>query len=161
MSPPSVPTYEDILWPTLKALEANGGSASIEELSDSVAQIMELSDEVLDVPHLEGPRSKFEYRSAWARTHLKYIDAVENSERGVWAITDVGRRMPSDAEVRKLVKEERVRLWKARKARQEAVADEIDEATSEASWEDALLAILRELKPDAFERLCQRIAAQG
>ena len=29
---PQMPTYEDLLWPTLKALESIGGSASIQEL---------------------------------------------------------------------------------------------------------------------------------
>ena len=31
ISEPQMPTYEDLLWPTLKALESIGGSASIQE----------------------------------------------------------------------------------------------------------------------------------
>jgi hypothetical protein len=44
MNDVSVPTYQDILWPTLKALEAKAGSASNEELSEAVADLMKLSD---------------------------------------------------------------------------------------------------------------------
>ena len=50
-----MPTYEDLLWPTLKALESTGGSASIQELSSRVAMDMALPDEVLDVLHKDGP----------------------------------------------------------------------------------------------------------
>lgn len=74
-----VPTYEELMWPTLKALEAVGGSASILELSEKIAELLELPSEVLDVPHTSGNRTSFEYRCAWARTHLKYFGAVENS----------------------------------------------------------------------------------
>ena len=35
--------------------------------------------------------------------------------------------------------------------------DSADESSEEESWRAALLGILREMKPDAFERLCQRL----
>ena len=65
---PQMPTYEDLLWPTLKALESIGGSASIQELSSQLAIDMSLPDEILDVPHKDGPQTKVDYRAAWART---------------------------------------------------------------------------------------------
>ena len=46
-----IPPFEDLLWPTLKALEGIGSSASIQELSSRIAMDMGLPDEVLDVPH--------------------------------------------------------------------------------------------------------------
>ena len=57
-----IPTYEDLLWPTLKALENKGGSASNQELSEEIASYLDLSDDVLDVLHNDGPLSKVEYR---------------------------------------------------------------------------------------------------
>lgn len=50
-----LPSRQDLLWPTLKALESIGGSASIQELSPRVATYMELQDEILDVLHKDGP----------------------------------------------------------------------------------------------------------
>ena len=78
MTSATMPTYKELLWPTLKALEATGGSASIEELSDQVAVILNLSDDIQDIPHKDGPRSEVDYRAAWARKHLKAISAVNN-----------------------------------------------------------------------------------
>ena len=88
-----MPTYQDLLWPTLRALETTGGSASNEELSAQVAAIMNLSDEIQDIPHKDGPMSEVDYRAAWARTHLKAFGAVDNSSRGIWTITDTGRQI--------------------------------------------------------------------
>lgn len=159
-----MPTFQDLLWPTLKALEEKGGSASIDELSEVVAVAMKLPDEILEVPHKNGPRSEVEYRSAWARTYLKMIDAVENSERGVWAITDVGRHVASDKQVRQLIKDAEAKRRKTR-ARQTDTADDTAEANDavddEAGWEDSLLSILRQLDPSAFERLCQRLLRES
>jgi restriction system protein len=52
---------------------------------------MKLSEEVLSVPHGDGTTSEVEYRLAWARTYLKKVGAVDNSERGIWALTSKGR----------------------------------------------------------------------
>ena len=79
---PQMPTYEDLLWPTLKALERIGGSASIQELSSQLAIDMSLPDEILDVLHKDGPQTKVFYRAAWARTHLKMVGAIDNTARG-------------------------------------------------------------------------------
>ena len=164
MSTSKMPTFQDLLWPTLKALEEKGGSASIEELSEVVAATMNLPDEILEIPHKDGPRSEVEYRSAWARTYLKMIDAVENSDRGVWAITDIGRHVASDKRVRQLVKDAEAKRRKA-KSRPAITADDAaetnDAVNDEAGWEDALLSIVRRLDPSAFERLCQRLLRES
>lgn len=49
MTPPKMPTYADLLWPTLKVLENSGGSASIQELLEQVTLDLALPD---DVPRL-------------------------------------------------------------------------------------------------------------
>jgi restriction system protein len=53
--------------------------------------------------------SEIEYRLHWARTHLKAIGAVENSARGVWAITDKGQAI-SQEEMHAATKEWRARI---------------------------------------------------
>ena len=59
MNPESrMPTHDDLLWPTLKALESIGGSASIQELLSRVAMDMSLPDEILDIPHTDGPQTR-------------------------------------------------------------------------------------------------------
>ncbi|MFE0757715.1 restriction endonuclease [Inquilinus sp. NPDC058860] len=161
MSEISVPTYQDLLWPTLKALEEKGGSASNEELSESIARIMNLPDAILEVPHNDGPLTKLDYRAAWARTHLKFIDAIQNSERGVWTLTDFGRQIASDGEVRRLVKDKRSQRRKERDQARPSIDDGTEDPIEELSWEETLLDLLQKLAPAAFERLCQRILRES
>ena len=162
-----IPKYDDLLWPTLKALEAKGSSASIQELSEQIASDRGLSDEILDVPHKDGPQSEVEYRSAWARTHLKYVGAVDNTSRGIWTITELGRQIQDENEVRALVRQYREKRYRARRARKamdvqetnDNDAEDIDEA--ELDWQEKLLNIVRAIEPDAFERLCQRVLRES
>ena len=55
------------------------------------------TEEQQAILHGDGPRTEIEYRLAWARTHLKGMGALNNSERGVWSTTEAGRAMtPED-----------------------------------------------------------------
>ncbi len=49
------------------------------------------TEEQQAVLHGDGPLTKLEYRLAWARSHLKGVGALNNSERGVWSTTEAGR----------------------------------------------------------------------
>lgn len=84
------------MWPTLKALISLGGSASIAEIEDEAIEAAGLSEEQLQEPHGDGPKSEVQYRLAWARTYLKKVGAVTNTNRGVWTITEVGRGLQVD-----------------------------------------------------------------
>jgi restriction system protein len=80
----SVPSFQDLLWPTLEALKALGGSGSIREIDDKLTEIAGISDSQRQVLHGDGPQSEVSYRAAWTRSYLKAVGALENSERGVW-----------------------------------------------------------------------------
>ena len=156
-----MPTYDDLLWPTLEVLKNGGGSASVHELSEQVARELALPDEVSDIPHKDGPRTEVDYRLAWARTHLKWVDAVENTTRGVWAITPAGRAISSEEELRDLVRLERRRRQRERVQPAPSVRSKHTRTSDESDWKEDLLGIVRDLEPDAFERLCQRILRES
>lgn len=159
---PAMPKRDDLMWPTLWALEELGGSASIHELDDRVATSLGLSDDVLDVAHGKGPQTEFAYECVWARTALRHLGAVDNSGRGVWSITERGRRIGSAGEVRELIQRERKEA-RGRRRDSRGEGQDVDEsaaelaASTEESWQTALLRVLRDMRPDAFERLCQRL----
>jgi len=96
----------------LRALEELGGSASIHELDDRVATDLELSEAVLDVAHGAEPRTEFSYRCAWAHTRLRQVGAVNNSARGVWAITEAGRKIGSAEEAVELARRQQKKYAK-------------------------------------------------
>ncbi len=152
MTDAHVPKYHELWWPTLKALEARGGSARIQELSEQMASDLGLSDEALNVLHSDGRLTAFNYRAAWSRTYLKNAGLIENTSRGVWAITEQGRAVQSDDEVRELVKKKARELYGGSTPGSTDPDPEPDGDQDE--WKARLLKTIRSIDPGAFERLC-------
>jgi restriction system protein len=150
--------------PTIQAIKAKGGSATIEEIEDGVAELMNLSEELLAIPHGKTSRTEFQYKLAWVRTYLKKVGAAENSERAVWALTDYGEHL-TETEARSIFKrvsdERRERLKKAALSLPGEDDDEADEEDGELSWIERLLSVVGTIPPDAFERLCQRLLRES
>ena len=91
-----VPTFDEMMNPLIQALNELGGSGTIEELNDKVADILNLSDEQLEVLH--NPKSgltEVSYRLAWTRTYLKKFGILDNKTRGVWELTKTGQQIDS------------------------------------------------------------------
>ena len=77
-----------MIIPTYDALKQLGGSGTNNEIYERVIVDLNLSDEVLDEPHLGSlNQSEVEYQLAWARTYLKNYGIIVNSARSVWSIT--------------------------------------------------------------------------
>ena len=167
-SPPvSVPSYDELLWPTLKALKAMGGSASNEELLAKVIELEQMPEAVASFIHSDNRSTKVGYNLAWAKTYLKRVGAVQNSTRGVWSLTPEGEAYMQD-DVRRVPMLVRRQDYDRRLADQEtlppitteeAVAQE--QAPPEESWKDKLLFTLKNMSPDAFERLSQRLLREA
>ena len=86
--------YDDLFNPTIEAIHALGGSASVSEIEDGVAKILKLSEEEINEIH-RGNITKLSYRLAWARNYLKRYGLLENSARGVWSLTANGLKVKS------------------------------------------------------------------
>ena len=151
------PTYETMMNPTLQALRDLGGSATIEELYNRVVEIMELSDEQLEVVHdpERGSQTEIEYRLAWTRSYLKRYGLIENSTRGVWALTPKGRQ--TDRINPKAVS----RYWREQRKEEKAIEQEADTEGGEITWRDDILRTLLDMTPEAFERLIQRMLREA
>jgi restriction system protein len=160
---PKVPTHDELLWPVLKALKAMGGSASNEELATKVIEIEKLPEASQTFIHTDNRQTKLNYNLAWAKTYLKLVGALENSVRGVWSITDAGEKL-TERECEQIPSEVRRQTYERKKARGDQDGDEHNltaERSSEDSWKDSLLAVLRKMKSDAFERLAQRLLREA
>jgi restriction system protein len=82
--------YDDLFNPTLKALRNQGGSGAVDEIEEQVVSILDLTEEAVNEIHREST-TKLTYRLAWARNYLKRFGLLENSSRGVWALTKSGQ----------------------------------------------------------------------
>lgn len=152
--------YDDLFNPTLTALHKLGSSGSIEEIEEEVAKFLNLTDDQVNEIH-RGNTSKLSYRLAWARNYLKRYGLLENSARGVWALTENGlKKFKVDQETvrRTVVSEDRQQRLKG-KTKSNDIPDDagVDEELQKYSWQEQLIGELQKISPDAFERLCQRL----
>ena len=108
-----VPSRKDLMYPTLLALKAKGGSASIHEIAEQVASDLNLSDEILNVPSVSSTRTLYKYNLTWARTNLKKAGMITNPSRATWAITAQGRKIQSERELYKFTGQKSSKHFKA------------------------------------------------
>jgi len=161
MKKKEVPTFDELMNPTLQALKRLGGSASIDELVPEIVRLMELPQEVAEVPHGTTGRTELEYRSAWARTYLRKAGLIENSDRGIWALTPDGTQIEA-VDGRQIARDIAKQFQLERAADGESVeAPEADEPQTAISWQDRLISLLQAMDPIAFERLCQRVLRES
>lgn len=163
MQTPLVPPYQQFLWPVVTALRELGDSGSIDEIVGTVLRGEDLSDLQQQVLHGDGPQTEIEYRLAWARTYLKGMGLLNNSQRGIWSLTDAGKTVEKDV-IPELRREYILRLRKVRKAKAPSQLDQPEEdedGEEELHWRDSLLDALTAMSPDGFERLAQRLLREA
>lgn len=156
-----IPTFDELMDPTVQTLKRLGGSASIDELVPEIVRLMGLPQEIADVPHGTTGRTELEYRSAWARTYLRKAGLIENSERGIWALTPDGSKV-STVDGRQIARDVAKEFQLERATDNESAGAPVaDEPETAVSWQDKLLAVLHAMDPIAFERLCQRVLRES
>ena len=148
MSQPDLPRYDEFMLPVLEALKGLGGSARRDEIVSAVAGRAELSDEQLEIRYETTGVSVAADRIGWALTYLKKIGAVDNSRRGVWALTDGGRRIEShseiDAQLRVVRAELAARTAQRKLSERPGVSDDdaldlTEDSDSDSQWRVTLL----------------------
>lgn len=150
--------YDDMMNPVIQALKALGGSGTNEEINDKVAEILQIPSEQLEILHNpgKGGMTEIEYRLMWTRTYLKIYGIIDNSTRGVWALTEKGSAIErvDEKNVVRVVREQ------MKKNRQEASGKD-EEPNEKVEWQEELLDAILEMSPAGFERLMQRILRES
>ena len=162
------PTYTELIVPTYDALKQLGGSGTNNEIYEKVIVDLNLSDEVLDEPHLGSlNQSEVEYQLAWARTYLKNYGIIVNSARSVWSITPeyaseltvsakeiVAFTVQKNAKKREMAKSNDKQDGKSDKPEDDIDSNDDVEFPEEVKpWRQQLANILQNMDPYGFERL--------
>lgn len=158
----NLPTFDELIIPTLQALKKLGGSGSIEEIIEAVYEIANISEDVLQITHDEnGLQREVDYRLAWSRTYLKKYGLIDNSARGIWSLTDSDldiSKIDSTIIVKTVREQNKPNKSKPDKSEDEEIIEQIEDTTD---WKEKLLNILFNIQPDAFERLAQRLLRES
>lgn len=137
-----------------------GGSGSIDEIYETVAERSDIPDEVAEIPHNPDKSNQTElgYRLAWARTYLKKYGVIDNSSRGVWIIVPKKRDVRT-VDPQLVVQTVREQMQKAREDEANAADDLPDESET---WRAQLHHVLTtQISPGAFERLTKRLLRES
>lgn len=164
----NLPSFDELIIPTVKALVELGGSGTVEEINTKVYEIANIPDDILQIPHGdEGTTNEVDYRLAWSRTYLKKFGLLENSSRGIWALSK------SEIDVSKLDHVEIVRTVRgqekpveaknkiANSTEEELQLELTNEVDNTEEWKEKLLNVLYNISPAAFERLAQRLLRES
>ena len=166
----SLPDLSGMMLATVFALKDLGGSATIQELDERVIELEGVTEaEQAFTMKNDENRPRVNYYLAWARTYLKRGHALENSARGVWALTEKGAEIVRIDQTRaiydQVTEEERARAKEKRDAKKSLTSDivETEEEGPETAedWKGQLLAVMRAMDPSAFERLSQRLLRES
>jgi restriction system protein len=160
----SGPEFVRFFGPLLDTLRELGDSGRPKEVSEKVATKLALPDEILNRTNKNGG-SRFANQVAWARFYLAKAELIDTSQRGVWTLTEAGRRS-------QLSHEDAIRIYRdihntfkgdeAEAATLVPAPDEAgpppdEQAAGEVSFREEMARTLQSLSPEGFERLCQRI----
>jgi restriction system protein len=163
-----LPTFDKLIVPTVEALIELGGSGTVEEINRKVYEIAKLPDDILQVPHGdEGTTNEVDYRLAWSRTYLKKFGLLENSSRGIWALSksDIDVKKLDHIEIVRTVRDQNRHTEQKAKASKTLTTEIEKEVTYEVDnteeWKEKLLNILYNISPAAFERLAQRLLRES
>ena len=158
------PEFARFLQPIIEALKEKGGSGTASEIIDRAIEILDLSEAEQNV-ELGSGGSRVRNQAQWARHYLFRADLIASSTRGVWKLTEKGAQInPSSYDfvglVRKVLKD--FNEGKKNKKNNEIETESsLDQGDTQTDYRIKLLQILRNLPPDGFERLCQRLLRES
>lgn len=160
-----LPTFDSLMNPLLSAIRDLGGSGSVNEIYDKVVELEKIPEDVVSQLHdaEKSNQSKVAYRLAWARTYLKKYGLLENSTRGVWALTSKAKNLEEvdPQEVVRFVRELDKEQGRQKTRHKEGEGSQ-DSPDDNEEWREKLHHILtQKLDPAAFERLTQRLLRES
>ena len=150
-----------------QAMKELGGSGTIREIDDKTIEILDLALDVQEIMHGNSSKTEVEYRLAWTRTYMKKVGILENSSRGVWSLTTKGRELEKINPEEIVQKVREMTFLRSKDTHNVNTEDDnlendgVDTPDELQSWREKLKNVLLNLKPDAFERLTQRLLRES
>ncbi|MDB5222598.1 MAG: restriction endonuclease [Chitinophagaceae bacterium] len=153
--------------PVLKTLQANGGAGNSTKVIEQVIESLGITDAELAQTNASG-ESRIRNQIQWARFYLFKAGLIDNSQRGIWRLTNEGlEKVLSDQDVFNLVRS----VQESSKKSVETIpkkpelkfiytATEDDTATEDEEHSIELLNLIQKLPPNGFEKLCKRLLTE-
>ena len=155
------PEFLKYINPVLKTLQANGGAGNSSNLVEQIIEDLNITDEELEEVTSNG-QSRIRNQIQWARFYLFKAGIIDNSQRGIWRLTNEGlEKSLSDDDVYLLFKgvQESVKKSPTEKPKKIELKFE-DSATEDEEHSIGLLNLIQSLPASGFEKLCKRLLTE-
>ncbi len=159
---PKGPHFVKYFIPVINALKELDGSGHPNEIKDIVAAELKLTEQELSETIASG-QTRFGNNVDWARFYLAKGGYIDSSTRGVWSLTEVGRKS-------NLTHEQALELYRNvlmgfRSVQTNGSVDDTPKEplreSDKTNYRTELMEIIRKLPPEGFERLCQRLLRES
>lgn len=153
-----IPDYQTLMLPLLN-FASDGREHSIHEAVKVLADQFKLSNDELKELLPSGQQEVFLNRVGWARTYMKKAGLLDSPKRGVFIITDRGKKVlstnPSKIDNKLLTNYDEFKEFKRKKRKQEEESDilEFQDKTPEEAFETAYENLRTELSSEILEHL--------
>lgn len=94
----AIPSYQEIMYPFLEMLK-DGNEHRLQDLYKKLAEYFNLTEEEMKETLPSGTNTVFRNRVGWARTYLAKAGLIEVVKRGVFKLSDEGRKVLNDPNI--------------------------------------------------------------
>jgi restriction system protein len=152
---------EFVQWmgPLLDCLRTLGGSAKPREVSNWIARELKLPASITE-SSLKSGANRFHNQVQWARQYLVWAGLLDDSRRGIWALSPLGWKTRLDEPAAHALFLDRVRVNQAaakHEASLPAAPPEAESVPPDEVQDVGLLGVLKSLPPYGFELICGRL----
>lgn len=155
------PVFLRFFVPLIDSLKELGGSGTPSEVIDLAIEMLGIS-EAEQEQTLKSGGSKVRNQAQFARLYLAKSGYISSSQKGIWSLTEKARKEGLTKEKAKLIIQEQRKLFRVARKSKKIDENENEEIPIIDSQDDIeLLDILKDLPPDGFERICQRLLRES
>lgn len=155
------PEFLKYINPVLSTLQSNGGAGESSDIIEQVIEKLGIEEAELEETTSNG-QSRIRNQIQWARFYLFKAGLIDNSQRGIWRLTNEGldKKLSND-EVYKLFKGVQESVKKTPSSKAQKTETKIENTPPEDEEHSlGLINIIQNLSPAGFEKLCKRLLTE-
>jgi restriction system protein len=150
-----IPDFQSLMLPLLNLIADEQEHSSV-GINTRLAHLFDLSEDELDEYLPSGTQKKFGNRVAWAKAHLKFAGFIENTKRGYFKISPLGKKYidshPKELNI-KILKKVPTYLEAIGKGKEEELISHQAVATPEEILESSFARIRKNLAHELLSKI--------
>jgi restriction system protein len=155
------PEFLKYVNPVLISLQANGGAGDSSNIIEQVIDKLGITEAELEETTSNG-QSRIRNQIQWARFYLFKAGLIDNTQRGIWRLTNEGLDKKLDEEgVYNLFKTVQDNVKKTPSSKPQKTEPKYENTpTEDEEHSVGLISIIQNLSASGFEKLCKRLLTE-